>query len=291
MPNGKQHDNKTHLDQRNEEVADSIPNSIYTGSAVIQQILAAVERKQSLLNHHAMRYFCRAIMAGVLIGLFFTFSLSIKTALRHDCGAGLAGVASAIAFSFGLVFIFFTNSELLTSNFMYFTVGQYYKKIRTSCVVKIYTICFLGNAIGCALIAALVQSANIFSPASARTATLITNAKTVDIGCWEIFVKGIFANFFINAAIVISMQLKEAMAKIIILMTGVVVFVCMGYEHVIANTSIFLAALFEDPESVNLLGVAKSTACSFAGNLVGGGLVIGLFYAYLNDQRKADELK
>ena len=35
----------------------------------------------------------------------------------------------AIAFSLGLVLVVLTNSELLTSNFMYLTVGWYYKAI------------------------------------------------------------------------------------------------------------------------------------------------------------------
>jgi len=44
-------------------------------------------------------------------------------------------------------------------------------------------------------------------------------------------------------------------------------------------------AFLEKPESVNLLQVGKNFFFSLIGNYVGGGLVIGLFYAYLNDHR------
>jgi formate/nitrite transporter FocA (FNT family) len=45
-------------------------------------------------------------------------------------------------------------------------------------------------------------------------------------------------------------------------------------------------ALFERPESVSILQVGKNFFFSLLGNYVGGGLVIGLFYAYLNDHRR-----
>jgi formate/nitrite transporter FocA (FNT family) len=60
----------------------------------------------------------------------------------------------------------------------------------------------------------------------------------------------------------------------------------MGFEHVVANSALFAMALLEKPESVNLLQVGKNLFFSLIGNYVGGGLVIGLFYAYLNDHRR-----
>ena len=68
-------------------------------------------------------------------------------------------------------------------------------------------------------------------------------------------------------------------------MMGVTVFAYMGYEHVVANSALFAMALLEQPESVSVLQMGKNFLFSFIGNYVGGGLVVGLFYAYLNDHR------
>jgi formate/nitrite transporter FocA (FNT family) len=103
---------------------------------------------------------------------------------------------------------------------------------------------------------------------------------------WLIFVKAIFANYFINASVIVAMQLTEHLAKIVVLMMGVTVFAYMGFEHVVANSALFAMALFERPEDVHLLHVGKNFLFSLLGNYVGGGLVIGLFYAYLNDHRR-----
>jgi formate/nitrite transporter FocA (FNT family) len=110
--------------------------------------------------------------------------------------------------------------------------------------------------------------------------------KTVRSGAWRIFVEAVFANYFINVSVIVVMQLREHLAKIVVLMMGVSIFAYMGFEHVVANSALFAMALLEKPESVNVLQVGKNFFFSLIGNYVGGGLVIGLFYAYLNDHRR-----
>ena len=110
-------------------------------------------------------------------------------------------------------------------------------------------------------------------------------AKTTGSGPWTIFTKAIFANYFINVSVIVAMQVKESLAKIVVLMLGVTVFAYMGFEHVVANSALFVLALFEQPGAVNLPDVNKNFVLSLLGNYVGGGLIIGLFYAYLNDHR------
>jgi formate/nitrite transporter FocA (FNT family) len=53
-----------------------------------------------------------------------------------------------LSFSMALVFIYFTNSELLTSNFMYFTVGRYYDKATCKPAV-LWFLRFRSRAIQC----------------------------------------------------------------------------------------------------------------------------------------------
>ena len=64
-------------------------------------------------------------MAGITICLMYIFAYGIKTDLGHDFNSALAKYLMSPNFSMALAFIYFTNSELLTSNFMYLTVGRY----------------------------------------------------------------------------------------------------------------------------------------------------------------------
>ena len=262
---------------------------IYFGREVMERIIETIDRKHALHRRHTNRYIMRAAMAGVIVVLMYLFAYQVNTDLGESFNRGLAKYLTAVSFSMALVLIYFTNSELLTSNFMYFTIGQYYGKIRLRDTAAILGQCLLGNLLGILIIALLVWSAAMVGPSVIENLVHTVNAKTVESGMWLIFVKAIFANYFINIAVIISLQVHECMAKILALLMGVTVFAYMGYEHVIANAALFVVALFFDPAAVSLLHIGKNFVLSLLGNFVGGGLVVGLFYAYLNDSRGEPE--
>lgn len=259
---------------------------IYYGREVMDQILDTIDVKRALHQRFFLRYALRAAMAGIIICLMYAFVYQIKADLGEGFNAALGKYLTAVSFSAALVFIYFTNSELLTSNFMYFTVGQYYGKVSWGDTLKIWGLCLVGNLVGIEFIALLVWSCGMLSDSVVERLMHTVNAKTVESGVWLIFVKAIFANYFINASVIMAMQLTGHLAKIVVLMMGVTVFAYMGFEHVVANSALFAMALFERPESVSILQVGKNFFFSLLGNYVGGGLVIGLFYAYLNDHRR-----
>jgi formate/nitrite transporter len=258
---------------------------IYYGREVMERILETIEVKRALHQRFFLRYTLRAAMAGIIICLMYVFAYGIKTDLGHDFNSALAKYLMSLNFSMALAFIYFTNSELLTSNFMYFTVGRYYGKVSWGETMKIWGLCLLGNVLGIVFVAILVWSCDMLSDAVVENLVHTVNDKTVKSGAWLIFVKAVFANYFINVSVIVAMQLKEHLAKIVVLMMGVVIFAYMGFEHVVANSALFVMAFLDQPESVNGLEVGKNFLLSLVGNYVGGGLVIGLFYAYLNDPR------
>jgi formate/nitrite transporter len=264
---------------------DMVWTRIFYGREVMERILDTIDVKRALHQRFFIRYTLRAAMAGVIICLMYIFAYGIKTDLGRDFNPALSKYLMSLNFSMALAFIYFTNSELLTSNFMYFTVGRYYGKVSWGETMKIWGLCLLGNILGIVFVAILVWSCGMLSDAVVENLVHTVNDKTVKSGAWLIFVKAVFANYFINVSVIVAMQLKEHLAKIVMLMMGVIIFAYMGFEHVVANSALFVMAFLEQPESVNLLEVNKNFLFSLLGNYVGGGLVIGLFYAYLNDHR------
>ncbi|MGA7394527.1 MAG: formate/nitrite transporter family protein [Terrimicrobiaceae bacterium] len=262
---------------------------IYYGREVMDRILDTIDVKRALHKRFFLRYTLRAAMAGVIICLMYIFAYQVKTDVGQDFNAGLNKYLMSASFSMALVFIYFTNSELLTSNFMYFTVGRYYDKVSWGDTIRIWSLCLVGNLLGIVVIAVLVWSCGMLKESMVDNLVHTVNDKTSN-SAWLIFVKAIFANYFINVSVIVAMQLKEHLAKILVLLMGVTVFAYMGFDHVIANSALFVMALLEQPENVSAVLMGKNFLLSFVGNYVGGGLVIGLFYAYLNDHRK-DELR
>ena len=224
---------------------------IFYGREVMERIIETISRKEALQQRYIWPYIMRAAMAGFIVMLMYVFTYQVKADLGDALNLGISKYITALTFSVALVFIYFTNSELLTSNFMYFTVGVYYRKIKTSKAMRVLSLCLFGNMLGIVFIAALVASSNIVSPEmSQHLLHTVDDAKTIGSDAWTIFVKGIFANFFINIAIIIAMQLgDDFIAKIFTLLAGVAVFAYMGFEHVVANSALFVLALMLEPSA------------------------------------------
>lgn len=266
-------------------------DTIFYGRQWVSNIIETIQKKDVLQSFYLRRYLLRAMMAGFIISIITVFVLTVKTTFAPDVAPGLVNMAGAFTFSFALVLILFTNSELLTSNFMYFTVGLYYHLIRPTRVIKIFTLCFVGNMIGAFILFSLLRFSNVMTPDMLQMFDHTVQVKIHDYSFQNILVRAIFANFFINIALVIAMQIDDVLAKMFVMMFGVTIFAFMGYEHVVYNACLFIASAIYQTDAFNMLHMAKNIIGALLGNYIGGGLIIGLFYAYLNDHGQFKAIK
>ncbi|HCT0378693.1 TPA: formate/nitrite transporter family protein [Staphylococcus pseudintermedius] len=266
-------------------------DTIFYGRQWVSNIIETIQKKDVLQSFYLRRYLLRAMMAGFIISIITVFVLTVKTTFAPDVAPGLVNMAGAFTFSFALVLILFTNSELLTSNFMYFTVGLYYHLIRPTRVIKIFTLCFVGNMIGAFILFSLLRFSNVMTPDMLQMLDHTVQVKIHDYSFQNILVRAIFANFFINIALVIAMQIDDVLAKMFVMMFGVTIFAFMGYEHVVYNACLFIASAIYQTDAFDMLHMAKNIIGALLGNYIGGGLIIGLFYAYLNDHGQFKAIK
>ncbi|MCS4486051.1 formate/nitrite transporter family protein [Staphylococcus americanisciuri] len=266
-------------------------DTIFYGRKWVSNIIETIQKKDILHSFYLKRYLMRAMMAGFIISIISAFVLMVKTTFAPDVPMGVVNMIGSITFSFALVLILFTNSELLTSNFMYFTVGLYYHLIRPMRVLNIFLLCFFGNIAGAFIFFAILRCSDVMSPDMIAMLDHMVHTKTETYNFQNILVRAIFANFFINIALVIAMQIEDVFAKMFVMMFGVTIFAFMGFEHVVYNASLFVGQLFYNPTSIHALGAIKNIAAAFIGNYIGGGLIIGLFYAYLNDHGQFETIK
>lgn len=257
----------------------------YSTGAIVDSISSSVQMKQVMVQQTPGRYMLKAMMAGFLLSIVTVFMFGIKTQFANTHVDGLINLMGAIAFSLGLILVVLTNSELLTSNFMYFTVGWYYKVVSVKKMTWIFLYCFLGNILGGFVLFFLMKFAHVMTPEMTQALTALVQKKTVDSTWLNIFTKGIFCNFFINIGIFISMQFKGGLTKAFFIACGVVVFVYMGYEHVVFNAGLYAGMVFFNLDAVSWLHVLKNIVFAFLGNFVGGGIFVGLVYAFLNGKR------
>ncbi|MDO5375485.1 formate/nitrite transporter family protein [Staphylococcus rostri] len=253
----------------------------YASRGIVEGIISSVAMKEVMLDRTMPRYILKSMMSGFLLAIVTIFMLAMKTQMAGAL-PGVVNLMGALAFSIALVLIVLTHSELLTSNFMFLTIGMYYRTISIAKSMWLFAVCFLGNILGAFVLFGLLYFTQVMTPEMIEALTKTVAAKTVEPTWYAILVKAIFANFFINIGIYVSLMFKEGMTKTFFIAAGVVIFVFMGYEHVVYNAGLFVGMLFNNVDAVSWLGVLKNIVFAFIGNYIGGGIMIGLLYAYLN---------
>jgi formate/nitrite transporter FocA (FNT family) len=78
--------------------------------------------------------------------------------------------------------------------------------------------------------------------------------------------------------------IKDDLTKSLVMIMSVFIFAFVGFEHSVANTVLFTVVGLNAGIDVGL--AAANIGIVLLGNYVGGGLLIGWYYAYANDDRR-----
>ena len=241
--------------------------------------------KVSLLQEDPLRYMLRAVGAGMgLTVVVFTFWV-LKQNL-HDISMG-AVIASGF-FGVGLMIIVFTNTELFTSNNMYLTVSSSEGRTSWPQATLLWISCYFGNLAGAILIASLLVGAGSLSQLPPDHALFDGALHKAHQAGSVIFFKAVLANWIVCLAIRVALRCKEEVAKIMVLILIVFMFVYLGFEHSIANMGTFAMAMLGGG-ALTFGEALHNLFYSTAGNVVGGVLLVGLPFTYLNPSEREEQ--
>jgi nitrite transporter NirC len=252
----------------------------------VEKAAAAGAGKVTLLLDDPRRYILRSIGAGMGLTLVVFVFWVLKQNLR-DISLG-AVIASAF-FGVGLTIIVFTNSELFTSNNMYLTISSAEGRTSWREAALLWISCYFGNFVGAIFVALLLAGAG--SLALPPDHALFDGAlhKAQQAGS-VIFFKGILANWIVCLAVRVALRCKEEVAKILVLILIVFIFVYLGFEHSIANMGTFSMAMLGGG-ALTVADALHNLLYSTIGNVVGGVLLVGLPFTYLNPREREEQLK
>jgi formate/nitrite transporter FocA (FNT family) len=284
--------------QRDLEEAAVETHKMFPGKFFISSILEMLEYKSEMTGLMKKRYLMRAAMAGVIVGLLYIGNYTIQSGMDTlaidpdgDTLIAFGKLLGSTFFGFALVFIYFSKSELLTSNMMITTIGHYFRRINPRASFRVLTLCYFGNFLGGLFVAALAAISTIIGPGTMLLMDHSVEAKLAYVtegatGWVDLFVRAIFCNFFINLAMlmVYNGAIKEDLMKALVMIVSVFVFAYLGFEHSVANTVLFTIVGLD--HGINVAEAATNVGICLLGNWVGGGVLIGLYYAYLNDEAR-----
>ena len=245
----------------------------------IDKITVAAKNKIDYMNSSPAGYLVLSALAGIYVGFGIILIFSIGGPIHAGGGAFLTLIMGA-SFGVALSLVIFAGSELFTGSNMILTIGKLQKKTSTGMVMKSWTLCYLGNLLGSVFLAWLMIQGGSLAESS-RLLILKVTAMKMNLGAWELFVRGILCNWLVCLAVWMGVKMKSEIGKLTMIFWCLFAFISSGFEHCVANMTLLSMGLFlPHGAEVSLTGLGYNLTWVTLGNIVGGALFVGMAYWY-----------
>lgn len=237
---------------------------------------AVAERKAAMIRSHPLPFFVSAMMAGAYVGLGIILIFSVGATLDPAWRRLVMGASFGIA----LTLVIFAGSELFTGHTMFMTIGRLRRRISGSDLAASWTLSWLGNLAGAVLLG-LTFVAGGGGALLAEGAPLLNGvaAAKMNAPAGELFARAILCNWLVCLAIWMAARTTSDAAKLGVIFWCLFAFIASGYEHSVANMTLFsIALLGNHPETVSLAGMAHNLLWVTLGNAVAGSLFMAAGY-------------
>jgi nitrite transporter NirC len=190
-------------------------------------------------------------------------------------------------FGIALTLVIFAGSDLFTGHTLFMTVGLARGTSSWGALGRNWMMSWAGNLCGSVLLAIVFWLAG-GGQVLKQGADLIYNASAAKMSAAPIalLARAALCNWLVCLAIWTSARATSDAAKCILIWWCLFAFIACGFEHSVANMTVFAVALLGDhPASVSLGGAAYNLLWVTLGNIVGGAGFVAL--AYLAASSKA----
>lgn len=240
----------------------------------------AAIKKVEFLNTSIGKYLVASSWAGFYVGLGIILILVIG-GVSTTAGSEFTKIFMGLAFGIALSLVIMAGSELFTGNNLIMMVGALDKKVTWLDTFKIWVTSYIGNFIGSIILGGLFVMTQIQGSATGNfVLNIASNKMNGDFG--SLLIKGVLCNILVCLAVLSSVKLKSESGKLIMIFWCLFAFITSGFEHSIANMSIFAMALFmEHPETISVGGMFANLIPVTLGNFIGGALILGSSYFYM----------
>jgi len=247
---------------------------------VIDQFAETAASKARAIRDNPLGFFIASAMAGAYVGIGIILIFSLGQLVDPSIRPLVMGASFGIA----LTLVVFAGSELFTGHTMIMTLGVLKGTAKPSDLGRSWGMTWTGNLAGSVLIAAIFvlggggqimkEGADfIYTAASAK----------MSAAPLALLARGILCNWLVCLALWSSARAKDDTTKCIIIFWCLFAFIASGYEHSVANMTVFaLALLGNHPETVTLAGAAYNLFWVTLGNIISGVVFVAGGYFLAN---------
>lgn len=238
------------------------------------------------------RYLLSSMMAGAYIGIAVVLMISVTGPLSVALSPWTK-LVQGLVFGIALTVVIFAGAELSTGNMMTMAQGVSRRKTTLLIAVAVIVFSFVGNFVGSVLFAGVVHMTGIIgagatpghAAAGSTMLAAIIKTKTAETGT-QLFFRGVLCNFLVCLAVWMAARTKSDGAKLALIFWCLLAFVSSGFEHSVANMTVFSLGMFEHTPLATASAFARNLFYVGLGNLVGGALLVGAVYGFLGQRER-----
>ena len=255
--------------------------------------------------------FLSMFILSIVAGAFIAFGAILYTYVIHDSSLslGLTKLLGGLVFCLGLILVIVAGAELFTGNNL-IVMAYVSRKISLQRLLRNWTIVFFGNLAGSLAMVFLLSQSGQWAEAEASVgvkALMIANGK-VNLTFLQALSRGILCNILVCLAVWLCFSGRSVTDKVLAIIFPITAFVALGFEHSVANMYFVPAGLVLKHNTQvlsaaeGLLGqvpdLSRLTIFGFLvrnllpvslGNIIGGGLLVGIIYWFVYLRRTAAE--
>lgn len=264
---------------RNLEKGIESVNDVKVFSDEMQIVCEASKKKVKILNKGISKYLIISALGGFFVGLAVMLLYTVGGILDHS-GFGGTKIIMGISFGCALSFVIMAGVDLFTSNSLVMLIGALYKKVTWLDFFKILSVSWIGNFLGS------IVGGGIYAYSHSGTSYvqefIITMAQSkINTPMFDLILKGMLCNVLVCLAAWFSYKLKSESGKLIMIFWCLFTFITAGFEHSIANMTLFSIAYFLPNSTVTLGGAFYNIFFVSLGNFIGGTLLVALPLYYI----------
>ncbi|MBW3610308.1 MAG: formate/nitrite transporter family protein [Actinobacteria bacterium] len=246
---------------------------------------AALARTKAMQVRRLPRYLAASVLAGAFVGVAVVLLASVAGPFVA-ASAPSAKLVQGAVFGVALTLVVFAGAELFTGNVMYMLQGLSARTIGFGGLMAVWVASLVGNLIGSIGFAAMVHaggtmttgaSAGKIGPGEALIAGAV-EAKNMATGT-QLFWRSVLCNALVCLALWMAGRTRSDAAKLVVLWWALLAFIASGFEHSVANMTLFGLGIFQGHAAWGDLW--RNLAWTVPGNIVGGGVLVGLAYAWV----------
>lgn len=249
--------------------------------AIDDVCVQAVDKAETVRS--PLRYAALAALAGAYVGIAVVLLASVAGPLAAATSPATKLVQGAV-FGIALTLVVFAGAELFTGNNMVMLIGWLRGGVSGGAALLVNLASLVGNLVGSVALAAVVHWSGVLDTAppgkkpagEAMITALVTNKMHATDG--QLFWRALLCNALVCLGLWMATRTRSDGAKLAVLFWALLAFVGSGFEHSVANMTIFSLAIFNNAAGWSDLG--HNLLLTVPGNIVGGALVVGLPYAF-----------